>query len=107
MEKLWLLPGTSVQVTQLFFPPHSDDWLGLNAKGRRKEAVCGYPEEMETRPKPAVTAVVKCDTGRLCCACPSYKFRRTEVCSYIFFSSSQVLSPTPLTRVGNVTENQG
>lgn len=50
-----------------FFPPHSGDCLGLNAKGRRKEAVCGYLEKMETRPKPAVTAVVKSDTRRLCC----------------------------------------
>lgn len=50
-----------------FFAPHSGDWLGLNARGRSKEAVCGYLEEMETRPKPAVVAVVKCDIGRLCC----------------------------------------
>lgn len=60
MEKL-------AQVTQLFFPAHSGDWLGLNPIKRRKEAVCGYLEEMETRPKPAVTDVVKCDTGRLRC----------------------------------------
>lgn len=50
-----------------FLPPHSGDCLGLNAKGRRKEAVCGFLEEMETRSKPAVTAVVKSDMGRLCC----------------------------------------
>lgn len=49
------------------FAPHSGDCLGLNTKGRSREAVCGYLEEMETSPKPAVTATVKCDTGRLCC----------------------------------------
>lgn len=88
------------------FAPHSGDWLGLNAKGRSREAVCGYLEEMETSPKPAVTAMVKCDIGRLCCTYFSLKFRRTEVCSYILFSSSQVLSPTPWSRAGSVTENQ-
>lgn len=25
-----------------FFPPHSGDCLGLSAKGRRKDVVCGY-----------------------------------------------------------------
>lgn len=50
-----------------FLPSPSGDCLGLNAKGRRKEAVCGFLEGMETRPKLAVTAVVKCDMGRLCC----------------------------------------
>jgi len=54
-----VLSGKSAQVTQLFIPLHSGGWLGFNTKGRRKEAY--YLEEMQTRPKTAVTDVVKCD----------------------------------------------
>lgn len=80
-----VLLGKSAQAAQLFFPLHSGGWVGFNAKGRRKEAICDYLEETQKRPKPAVTDVVKCDAGGLCCTYPCYKFRRTEVCSYIYY----------------------
>lgn len=79
-----VLSGKSTQAAQLVIPLHSGGWLGLHAKGRKKDAICDYLEEMQTRTNPAVTDAVKCGAGGLCCTHPSYE-SGTEVHSYILF----------------------